>query len=49
MVKVGSRLKTIAEIVARGKGVLGTDDNISNGWYYHFMERQNDLTLHKPG
>ena len=43
--KSRQQVKTIAENVAHDKGVLGTDDNISNGWYYRFMERQSDLTL----
>ena len=29
----------IAENVAQDKGILGTDSKLSNGWYYHFMER----------
>jgi len=37
----------IAENVAQDKGILGTDSKLSNGWYYHFMERQGDLTLRK--
>ena len=33
----------IAENVAQDNGILGTDIKLSNGWYYHFMERQDDL------
>ena len=45
--KSRKQVKSIAEHVARDKGVLGRDDTISNGWYYRFMERQSDLTLRK--
>jgi len=37
----------IVENVFQDKGMLRTDETISNSWYYHFMERQSNLTLGK--
>lgn len=33
----------IVENVFQDKGMLRTDETISNSWYYHFMERQSYL------
>jgi len=37
----------IVENVAQDKGILEASSTLLNGWYYRFMERQGDLTLHK--
>ena len=45
--KSRDQVKSIAACGARDKGLLKSDKVMSNGWYYHFMSRQGDLTLHR--
>ena len=44
--KTRTQIKTIAEAVARDKGVL-RNDRISDGWFRRFLERQPNLCLRK--
>ena len=41
------QVKSLVACGACDKGRLNPDTVLSNGWYYCFMSRQSELTLHK--
>ena len=45
--KSRQQVKSIAAHGIRDKGHLDADKVLSNGWYYCFMSRQNELSLRK--
>jgi len=45
--KSRQQIKWFATLVMRDKGLLKVEKKLINGWYYHFMGRQDHLTLQK--